>query len=167
MILMRLTETFLVLPGFLLALILVAFFGGSIWNIIIVIGIVSWTPIARVVRAEFLSLKERPFVEGLKALGLGDLKIIFSEILPNALPPVMVNVTLSIASANLMEASLSFLGAGDPNQVSWGIMLQRAQIFLHQAWWMMVFPGIALFLAVLAVNMVGDGLNDVLNPRVR
>ncbi len=166
-ILMRITELFQVLPRFFLALLIIALFGGGIDRVILVIGILSWPPTARLVRAEFLSLKQREFVEAARALGQSNLAISFREILPNALPPAIVTGSLDVAQAILLEASLSFFGLGDPNLVSWGGMLNSAQAFLRQAWWMSVFPGTAILLSVLAFNLFGDGVNDALNPRLK
>jgi peptide/nickel transport system permease protein len=164
-LLMRLTEFFLVIPRFFLALIIVALFGSSIWNIIFVIGILSWPATARLVRAEFLSLREKEFVEGVRAIGAPDRRIILRHMLPNAGPPIVISGSLQIARAILMEAGLSFLGLGDPNQMSWGIMLYNAQRFLRHAWWTATFPGLAIFFIVMGFNLVGDGLNDALNPK--
>jgi peptide/nickel transport system permease protein len=164
-LLMRLTEFFLVIPRFFLVLIIVALFGSSIWNIILVIGVLSWPVTARLVRAEFLSLREKEFVEAVRAMGVPDLRIILRHLLPNAAPPIVVSGSLQIARAILMEAGLSFLGLGDPNQASWGVMLYNAQRFLRHAWWTAAFPGLAIFLLVMGFNLVGDGLNDALNPR--
>ena len=166
-IMMRITELFLVIPRFFLALILVALFGASVWNLIFAIAILSWPGTARLVRAEFLSLKEREFVDAARTLGAGDLNLIVDEILPNATPPIIVNGSLEVARAILLEAGLSFLGLGDPNMASWGYMLNNAQRFIRQAWWMAVFPGLAIFLVALGLNLVGDGLNDALNPRLK
>ena len=166
-VLMRITDLFLTLPIMLLALVIVALFGNKIQNIIIVIGILSWPGTARLLRAEFLSFKEKEFVEAARAMGIGDREIIFDEILPNAIFPAVVNASLQVATAILTEAGLSFLGAGDPNLASLGRMLNNAQRFYRQAWWMAVFPGIILFLTCLSLNLVGDGLNDYLNPRLR
>ena len=164
-LLMRITEFFLVIPRFFLVLVIVALFGNSVWNIIIVIGILSWPVTARLVRVEFLSLREKEFVEGVRAVGASDLRIILHHILPNATPPIVVSGSLQIARAILMEAGLSFLGLGDPNQISWGVMLYNAQRFLRHAWWTATFPGLAIFLVVMAFNLVGDGFNDALNPK--
>jgi peptide/nickel transport system permease protein len=164
-LLMRLTEFFLVIPRFFLALIIVALFGSSIWNIIFVIGILSWPVTARLVRAEFLSLREKEFVEGVRAIGAPDRWIILRYMLPNAGPPIVISGSLQIARAILMEAGLSFLGLGDPNQMSWGVMLYNAQRFLRHAWWTATFPGLAIFFIVMGFNLVGDGLNDALNPK--
>ncbi len=164
-VLMRITEFFLVIPRFFLVLIIVALFGTSIWNVILVIGLLSWPVTARLVRAEFLSLREKEFVEGVRAMGAADRRIILRHLLPNAAPPIVVSGSLQIARAILMEAGLSFLGLGDPNQASWGVMLYNAQRFLRHAWWTATFPGLAIFLLVMAFNLVGDGLNDALNPK--
>jgi peptide/nickel transport system permease protein len=166
-ILMRSTEFIMVIPKMFLALILVAVFGPDITLIILIIGLLSWPSIARITRAEYLSLKEREFVTAAKAIGVSNIKIALFEILPNASPPIIVNASLLISSAILIEAALSFLGLGDPNVVSWGQMLRFAQPYLRRAWWMMIFPGIAVSLTTLGINLVGEGLNDALNPRLK
>ena len=164
-ILMRLTETFMVIPRFFLALIIVAFFGANIWNIIFAISILTWPVTARLVRSEFLTLRTRQFVDAAHVIGTPRSTIIFREILPNAIGVVVVNASLLTAQAMLLEAGLSYLGLGDPSLVTWGRMLYEAQPFLRQAWWMAVYPGLGIFLSVLTLNLLGDGLNDVLNPR--
>jgi len=166
-VLMRLTEMFMVIPLFVLGLILVTLFGPQISNLIIVISILSWPQSARLVRAEFLSIKNRDFVEAARSMSAGHLNIIFSEILPNALAPVVVAGSLRVATAILIEAGLSFLGLGDPNHVSWGLMLYWAQPFIRHAPWLAVFPGLAITLATLGFHFVGDALNDTLNPRLK
>ena len=166
-LLMRICEMFLVLPQFFLALLLVSIFGASIWNIIIVIGLLSWPGTARLVRAEFLTLKERAFVEASISIGMNDRGIIFGEILPNAMSPVITNASLRMARAIILESSLSFLGLGDPSLVSWGKMLKDAQALLSYGWWLPFFPGLAISLTVYALNSIGDGLTDTLNPRFR
>ncbi len=166
-VLMRVTEFFLVIPTFLLALVLVAVLRPSIWNVIAAIGLLGWPGTARLVRAEVLSLKTREFVTAARSIGTGSARIVFREVLPNALPPVIVSTSLGVASAILTEAGLSFLGLGDPNLISWGLMLRNARDFVRMAWWMPTFPGLAIFLTVLSLNLVGDGLNDALNPRLR
>lgn len=162
---MRVAEAFQVVPQFFLAILIVALFGPSLTKIVLVIGILSWSDTARIVRAEFLKLREQDFVVAARLAGASRTSLIFSEILPNALPPVIVTASLQIASAILTEASLSFLGLGDPDQVSWGQLLFAAQPFLNQAWWMAIFPGIAILVTTLGFNLLGDGLNDVLDPR--
>ena len=166
-VLMRFTEMFLVIPRFFLILLIVSLFGGSVWNVMIVIGLTSWPGTARLVRAEFLSLKEREFVEAARLVGAKDFKIIFRHILPNALSPVIVSSSLKVAGAILSEAGLSFLGLGDLTYVTWGQMLNRSQHFMRTAWWMAVFPGLMIFITVLSFNLIGDGLNDALNPRLK
>jgi len=166
-VLMRLAEVFQVVPRFFLALIIAAFFGPSLWGIIFIIGILSWPDIARLLRAEFLTFRERPFVIAARAYGAGDAAIILGEIMPNALPPVIVAGSLQVASAVLLEASLSFLGIGDPNLMSWGTMLNNAQQYLQKAWWTATFPGLAICIMTLGVALIADGLNDALNPRLK
>jgi peptide/nickel transport system permease protein len=166
-LLMRLAEFFQTLPRFVLALIVVAMFGGGLGRLIVVIGIVSWPRMARVVRAGFLSLREAPFVDAARVGGMGAGSVMAYEILPNVAAPIVVTGSLDVAAAILLEAGLGFFGLGDPNLVSWGGMLNQAQQFLHQGWWMSLFPGFAISLVVVAFNLVGDGLNDALNPRLR
>ncbi|CAA9306590.1 MAG: ABC transporter, permease protein 2 (cluster 5, nickel/peptides/opines) [uncultured Chloroflexi bacterium] len=166
-VLMRLAELFQTLPRFVLALIVVAFFGTGLPKLVAVIAILSWPQTARVVRAGFLSLREAPFVEAARIGGAGSWTIIGSEILPNLAAPIVVTGSLDVAAAILLEAGLGFFGLGDPNLVSWGSMLNAAQQYLRQAWWMSLFPGLAISLVVLAFNVVGDGLNDALNPRLK
>ena len=164
-LLMRVTEFFLIIPRFFLVLVMVALFGNSLWHVILAIGVLSWPVTARLVRVEFLALREKEFVESVRAAGASDPRIILRHILPNAIAPIVVSGSLQIARAILMEAGLSFLGLGDPNQTSWGVMLYNAQRFLRHAWWTATFPGLAIFLIVMGFNLVGDGLNDALNPR--
>jgi peptide/nickel transport system permease protein len=163
--LMRITEFVQVVPRFFLAVIAIALFGPGLDRLVLLLGLTSWPWIARVVRAEVLSLKQREFVEAARSLGAGHLRVLLREVLPNALPPVVVVVSLSAASVILIEAGLSFLGLGDPDVVSLGYLANNAQRFLRVAWWMAAFPGVAIALAVLGLNLLGDGLNDVLNPR--
>ena len=163
---MRFTEFFQTIPSFVLAVVLVAIFRPSLGSIVFSIAIVSWPPVARVVRAEFLSLRAREFVQAAEVLGRSRTAIIFREILPNALSPIIVLASLMVASAILLESALSFLGLGDPNRISWGFMIGAGRSVIRMAWWMSVFPGLAIFLTVLALNLVGEGLNDWLNPRL-
>ena len=163
---MRFTEFFQTIPSFVLAVVLVAIFTPSITSIVIAIAIVSWPPVTRVVRAEFLSLRAREFVQAAEVLGRSRLAIMLTEILPNALSPIIVLASLMVATAILLESALSFLGLGDPNLMSWGFMIGAGRSVIRLAWWMSVFPGIAIFLTVLALNLVGEGLNDALNPRL-
>jgi peptide/nickel transport system permease protein len=166
-VLMRVTEIFQVMPRFFLALFVVAIFGANIWGIIFVIGILNWAEIARLLRAEFFAVKERPFVTAARAFGSSDWQIIVREILPNAVTPIIVAGSLQVASSVLLEAALSFLGVGDPNVMSWGTMLHTAQEFLRYAWWTATFPGVAICLMTLGIALISDGLNDALNPRLK
>jgi peptide/nickel transport system permease protein len=163
---MRFTEFFQTIPSFVFAVVLVAIFTPSLASIVVAIAVVSWPPVARVVRAEFLSLRTREFVQAAEVLGHSRIAIIFREILPNALSPIIVLASLMVATAILLESSLSFLGLGDPNMMSWGFLIGSGRSVIRLAWWMSVFPGIAIFLTVLALNLVGEGLNDALNPRL-
>lgn len=165
-VLMRVTEFVQVVPRFFLAVIVIALFGPGLDRLIVLLGLTSWPSIARVVRAEMLSLKEREFVEAARSLGTRPLRILFGVLLPNALPPVVVVASLNAATVILLEAGLSFLGLGDPDVVSLGYLASNAQAFLRVAWWMAAFPGAALAMTVLGLNLLGDGLNDALNPRV-
>jgi peptide/nickel transport system permease protein len=165
--LVRLTEIFQTFPPFLLVIVLVSIAEPSVATITLSIGIVSWPTIARLVRAEFRSLKQRDFVLAAESLGYSRLRIVFGEILPNTLAPIIVSASVMVATAILSEAALSFLGLGDPNLVSWGSMIGSGRDQLRTAAYLVVLPGSALVLAVLALNLVGDGLNDALNPRNR
>ena len=164
---MRFTEFFQTIPSFVLAILLVAIFTPSISSIIAAIAVVSWPPVARVVRAEFMSLRSREFVQAAQVLGKRPLGIVLTDILPNALSPIIVLASLMTASAILLESSLSFLGLGDPNLMSWGFLIGSGRSVIRLAWWMSVFPGLAIFATVLALNLVGEGLSDALNPRLR
>jgi peptide/nickel transport system permease protein len=165
-ILMRITEFFQVIPAFAFAVVLVAIFQPSLVSIVGAIAIVSWPPIARLLRAEVMSLKSREFVEAALLSGQSSMTIIWRQILPNAISPVIVLATMMIATAILTESSLSFMGLGDPNIMSWGYIIGAGRTVVRQAWWISVFPGIAILLTVLAFNLVGEGLNDALNPRI-
>jgi peptide/nickel transport system permease protein len=163
-ILMRLTEWVLVVPQFLVVLVLAAIFGADLRLVVLALAGVAWPTTARLTRAQFLGLGGREFVAAARSLGASDSRIVLRQILPNALPPIVVAASLQIPSAILSEASLRFLGLSDPNRPSWGGMLNQAQNFLQQAWWMAFFPGIAIFLTVLCFNLAGEALNDLLNP---
>jgi peptide/nickel transport system permease protein len=163
---MRFTEFFQTIPSFVLAVVLVAIFRPSIGSIVTAIAIVSWPPVTRLVRGEFLSLRSREFVQASILLGQSHIRVIFTQILPNALSPIIVLASLMVASAILLESALSFLGLGDPNRMSWGFMIGAGRSVIRLAWWMSVFPGLAILLTVLALNLVGEGLNDALNPRL-
>ncbi|WP_424136083.1 ABC transporter permease [Roseomonas chloroacetimidivorans] len=164
---MRFTEFFQTIPSFVLAILLVAIFTPSITSIVAAIAIVSWPPVARVVRAEFLSLRGREFVQAAEVLGKRPIAIVLTDILPNALSPIIVLASLNTANAILLESSLSFLGLGDPNLMSWGFLIGSGRSVIRLAWWMSVFPGIAIFITVLALNLIGEGLSDAMNPRLR
>jgi peptide/nickel transport system permease protein len=163
---MRFTEFFQTIPSFVLAILLVAIFTPSITSVVFAIAVVSWPPVARVVRAEFLSLRSREFVQAAEVLGKTRLSIVLGDILPNALSPIVVLASLMVASAILLESALSFLGLGDPNLMTWGFLIGAGRSVIRLAWWMSVFPGVAIFLTVLALNLVGEGLSDALNPRL-
>lgn len=163
--LMRVAEFFQTLPRFVLALIVIALFGASTTKMILVIAVLSWPQLARVVRATVASLNQSQFVDAARVAGMGNGAIIWRQILPNVAAPIIVIGSLDIAGAILIEASLSFFGLGDPNQVSWGAMLNDAQQYLRSAWWMSAFPGLGIALTVLSFNLLGDALNDALNPR--
>jgi peptide/nickel transport system permease protein len=164
--LMRFTEFFQTVPSFALAIVLVAILQPSIVSIVAAIAIVSWPPVARLVRGEVLSLRTREYVQAAIVTGQTNGWIIWREIMPNALSPVIVLASLMVATAILLESSLSFLGLGDPNLMSWGYMVGAGRTVIRQAWWITVFPGIAILLSVLALNLIGEGLNDALNPRL-
>lgn len=166
-VLMRTTDFFLTIPSFVLAVVLVAIFSPNVVSITAAIAVVSWPSVARLARGEFIAHREREYVQGCRALGMSDAEIIALQILPNALPPVIVVSSLMVATAILTESGLSFLGLGDPNLVSWGYMIGVARTVLRTAWWMAAIPGVMIVITVLAINLVGEGLNDALNPRLR
>jgi len=162
----RFIDIMLCFPTIFLILAVIAYLEPSILNIMIVIGLTSWMGVARLVRAEFLSLKERDFVLAEKALGAGNLRIIFRHILPNALPPILVSATLGVGSAILVESALSFLGLGvQPPTPSWGNMLTEGKNTLEVAWWLSVFPGFAILITVLGFNLLGEALQEITDPR--
>jgi peptide/nickel transport system permease protein len=163
---MRLVDVMLSIPTFFLILAVIAFLTPSIWNIMIVIGLTSWMGVTRLVRAEFLSLREREFVLSAKTLGAGDLRLIFMHLLPNSLTPIIVSTVLGVASAVLVESGLSFLGLGvQPPQASWGNILTDGKEYIQFAWWLSLFPGLAILFTVLGYNLLGEGLRDALDPR--
>jgi len=166
-VIMRFIDIMLSIPTFFLILAVIAFIGPGIWNIMIVIGLTSWMGVARLVRAEFLSLKEREFVLAARALGASDIRIIFRHIMVNSMSPVFVSAVLGVASAILVESALSFLGIGiQPPVPSWGNILTLGKDNIEIAWWLSVFPGIAILITVLSYNLVGEGLQDALDPRL-
>jgi len=165
--LMRVTEFFQVLPALLFAMVVVTLFSPTLATVTIAIGIVIWPGTARLTRAEFLKVRSLEFVRAERAIGAGDGRIIWKVILPNAFPPLVVSATLAVGSAILFEAGLAFLGLGDPNQMSWGLMIGSSRQYVLTSWWAVTFPGAAIFVTVLAVSLIGDGLNDALNPKLR
>jgi len=164
--LMRLTEFFQTIPSFIFAIVLVAILTPSATSLIVAIAVVSWPPIARVVRGEVLSVKSREYVQAAVLVGQGDMAILFRQVLPNTLSPLIVTGSLLVATAILVESALSFLGLGAPNLMSWGFMVGAGRSFLRDAWWLVTIPGVAILLTVLSINLVGEGLNDALNPRL-
>ncbi len=167
-LLMRFVDIMLCFPTFFLILAVIAFLEPSIWNIMVVIGLTGWMSVARLVRAEFLSLKERDFALAEKALGARDWRIIFQHILPNALAPVLVAATLGVAGAILTESALSFLGIGvQPPTPSWGNILTAGKDNIQIAWWLSLFPGLAILLTVMAYNLLGEGIRDAIDPRLK
>ena len=166
-VLMRVTEFFQVLPALLFAMVVVTLFSPSLVTVTLAIGVVSWTSTARLTRAEFMKYRDLEFVRAERAIGARDARIIWRVILPNVLPPLIVSATLAVGAAILFEAGLSFLGLGDPNQMSWGLMIGSSRQYVLDCWWAVAFPGAAIFITVLAVSLIGDGLNDALNPKLR
>ena len=167
-LIMRFVDIMLCFPAFFLILAVIAFLKPSIWNIMIIIGLTSWMGVARLVRAEFLSLRERDFVLAAKAIGAKDARIIFRHILPNAISPILVSATLGVAGAILTESALSFLGIGvQPPTPSWGNMLIAGKQTLGTAWWLSVFPGLAILITVLGYNLLGEGIRDAMDPRIK
>ncbi len=164
-ILMRLSELIQTIPQFMLVIVLVVIFRPSIGTIIASLALVSWPGLARLVRGEFIVLRERQFVEACRTIGMSDLRIIVTQIMPNAMPTIIVSATILVASAILMEAALSFLGLGDPNVLTWGSMIGMGQDQLRAAWYIVALPGGALLITALGLNLFGEGLNDALNPR--
>ena len=164
---MRVTEFFQVLPTLLFSMVIVALFGASLPMITFAIGVVSWPPVARITRAEFLRIRELEYVTAARASGVSNRKIIFNVILPNALPPIIVQAALMVGSAILFEAGLSFLGLTDPNVVSWGQIIGSNRQYILDSSYTVTIPGLAIFITVLAISLVGDGLNDALNPKLR
>ena len=166
--LMRLVDLMLCFPAFFLILAVIALLEPSIWNIMAVIGLTGWMGVARLVRAEFLSLREREFVTAARALGAGDIRLILRHMLPNALAPVMVSATLGVAGAILTESALSFLGLGvQPPTPSWGNILTAGKDNIEIAWWLSVFPGLAILITVMSYNLLGEGIQEAIDPRLK
>ncbi len=166
-VLMRITEFFQVLPTLLFAMVLVALFSPTLATVAIAIGVVSWPQTARLTRAEFLKIKQLEYVTAARSIGAQNGRLMWWVILPNALPPLIVSATLIIGVAILFEAGLSFLGLSDPNVMSWGLMIGSSRQYIIDSWWSVTFPGIAIFVTVLSVSLIGDGLNDAFNPKLR
>ncbi len=168
LVLMRFVDLMLCFPSFFLILAVIALLEPSIWNIMVVIGVTGWMGVARLVRAEFLSLKERDFVEAARALGASDRRLIMRHLLPNALAPVMVSATLGVAGAILTESALSFLGLGvQPPTPSWGNILTAGKDNIEIAWWLSVFPGLAILVTVMSYNLLGEGIREAIDPRLK
>jgi len=166
--LMRLVDLMLCFPTLFLILAVIAMLEPSIWNIMMVIGLTSWMGVARLVRAEFLSLREREFVVAARALGASDLRLILRHLLPNSLVPVMVSATLGVAGAILIESALSFLGLGvQPPTPSWGNILTMGKDNIEIAWWLSVFPGLAILMTVMSYNLLGEGIREAIDPRLK
>lgn len=164
-ILMRMTETVMAIPVVLFAIVLLTLFSPTVFHVVLAIGLVIWPPTARVARAEFLRHREAEYVKVARVCGCGHVRIMFQQILPNAIPPLIVMATLVVGLAMLFHAGICFLGLGDPNVLSWGLMIGENRDVILQAWWPTTFPGIAIFLTVLSINLIGDGLNEALNPK--
>jgi peptide/nickel transport system permease protein len=166
-VLMRLTEFFQTIPSFALAIVVVSLLQPSVASIVLAIAIVSWPPVARMVRGEVLSLRSREYVQAAIVTGQPAVKVILTEVLPNVASPIIVLASLMTATAILLESSLSFLGLGDPNIMSWGYMVGAGRTRVLEQWWISFIPGAAIFVTVLALNLVGEGLNDALNPTLK
>ena len=166
-VLMRITEFFQVLPTLLFSMVIVALFGASLTVVTLAIGIVSWTAVARITRAEFLRIRELEYVTASRAAGASNMVLIARVILPNALPPIIVQAALMVGSAILFEAGLAFLGLSDPNVVSWGQIIGSNRPYILDAGFTVTIPGLAIFITVLSISLIGDGLNDALNPKLR
>ncbi|SIQ96214.1 peptide/nickel transport system permease protein [Rhizobium sp. RU35A] len=164
-VLVKLIEIFQTLPSFVLLVVLVAIAQPNVLTVTFAIGIISWPLVARLTRAEFRAIREKDYVLAARSLGYGHLRIVFGEILPNALPPIIVTSSVMVAGAILMEAALSFMGLGDPNRVSWGSMIGAGRDVIRTAWYLTALPGLAIVFTVISLNLISDGLNDALNPR--
>lgn len=169
-LIMRVVDIVMCFPFFVIAITIAALFGASVWNVILIIGCLQWTGVARIVRAQVLSLKQSEFIEAARAMGLNSFEIMSKHLLPNVLSPIIVNATLNVANGILMEAGISFLGLGVKQpQPSWGNMLSAAQSMrvLQYEWWLWIPAGLLVFLSVLSINFVGDGLRDALDPKMK
>ena len=164
---MRTVDIVLCIPTLFLILMLIVFLGPSLFNIMVIIGLTSWTELSRLVRAEFLTLKQRDYVSAARAVGASNRRIIFMHILPNALAPIFISATFGVAGAILLESGLSFLGLGvQPPMASWGNILTSGKDYITQAWWLTMIPGMAIFITVMGYNLLGDGLRDIMDPRL-
>lgn len=167
-VIMRLTDAVIAFPGILLALAIMAFRGQGLFNVMIALSVVGWTGYARLVRSEVISLREREYITAAKALGMHDYRVIFAHILPNCLASLIVFATIGIAAPIISEAGLSFLGLGArSDEITWGFMLSTGRQYLRQAWWAVTFPGLAIMFVVLGFNLLGDGLRDALDPKLK
>jgi peptide/nickel transport system permease protein len=166
-VLMRITEFFQVLPPLVFAMVIVAVFSSDMVVVVLAIAVTTWTTEARLTRAEFLKIREREFVTSSRAMGAGNLRIISRVILPNAMPPLIVAITLRVGITIIYEAALSFLGLTDPDVMTWGKMIGLSRDFFFDAWWTVTFPGVAILVVVLCIALIGDGLNDAFNPKLR
>lgn len=165
-LIMRFVDVMFCFPTFFLILMIIAMLGPNIYNVMIVIGLTSWPGIARLIRGEILSVKEREYVYAAKAIGCSDMRVLFKHILPNALAPVLVSATLGIGDAILIESGLSFLGLGvQPPMPSWGNILTSGKDYIQYCWWLTLFPGLAILITILAYNMVGEGFRELIQPK--
>lgn len=163
----RITDVFLVIPVFFLALFIVAIYGGNVFYVMAVIGLLIWPSNARIMRAQVLTVKEREFVQAAKVIGLSNFKILFHHIVPNSIQPVIANTILQSAGAMITEAGLSFLGLGDPNAITWGKMIYLGQVYITTCWWISIFPGLMLLLTAFALHLIGDAASKILSPKGR
>ena len=166
-VLMRITEFFQVLPGLLFAIVIVALYGASTKSIVLAIGLIAWPTIARLVRAEFMRQKNLEYVKAARAIGASDARIIFKTTLPNTMPVVIVQSTLVMGGAILFEAGLAFLGLSNPKDLSWGFYIGANRTYFLSNWWGLTFPGLMIFFTVLSLSLIGDGLQDAANPKLR
>lgn len=165
-IISEIINIFLMLPTFFLILIIIAIYGSSLTNIIVVMALTSWTGTARLMRSQAISLRERTFIKSAQTIGEGNIRILFKHIIPNGIFPIIADSTMAISSAILSEAGLSFLGLGDPNVISWGQIIANGKVYLPRSWWICTFPGLAIVCTVLSFYLIGEGMNRVLNPKL-
>lgn len=165
-VLMKVTEFFQVLPALLFAMVLVTLFSSSLWTVAFAVGLASWPSVARLTRAEFMRIKKLDYVTAERAVGSTNSRLIWFVVLPNAMPPLIAYAALSISVAILLSAGLNFLGLGDPNIMTWGLMIGTGRDYILESWWPVTIPGGAIFVTVLSISLIGDGLNDALNPKL-